>query len=332
MPITTPTQTWMQTRTCEHEHDMAIQLSTIIWAQAASQSHPAVQSPIPPTGDSSRQPVWVQWVQVHLHPPDAPAWISCSLVLTLSSVVMTTMHSGIGPTRAAGIIGDHQTSKTAVAIDTILNQKWWNDSKDKEKKLYCVCITVSQKCPTAIAQLVKTLKENVASSHRFSPHFLCPVSRLLFLPLCMTPSYVLFSDNGWLMCPVSCALSLISPSSHDPFICLILWQWTVDVPCLSFLPLRMTPSYVLFSDNGRLMWPVSCPISHAPSLISPPISCTPCKPLLLCSHALFLPPSLVHLAHLSHLSLVSLMPCLSQAIFSSDQPWFCNQCHTQQWQ
>ncbi|KAF8265509.1 hypothetical protein EI94DRAFT_1702454 [Lactarius quietus] len=39
------------------------------------------------------------------------------------------------------IIGDRQTGKTAVAIDTILNQKRWNDSRDKEKKLYCVYVT-----------------------------------------------------------------------------------------------------------------------------------------------------------------------------------------------
>jgi F0F1-type ATP synthase alpha subunit len=36
------------------------------------------------------------------------------------------------------IIGDRQTGKTAVAIDTILNQKKWNDGDDETKKLYCV--------------------------------------------------------------------------------------------------------------------------------------------------------------------------------------------------
>ncbi|KAF8266368.1 P-loop containing nucleoside triphosphate hydrolase protein [Lactarius quietus] len=57
------------------------------------------------------------------------------------------------------IIGDRQTGKTAVAIDTILNQKRWNDGRDKEKKLYCVYVAVGQKCST-ITQLVKTLEEN----------------------------------------------------------------------------------------------------------------------------------------------------------------------------
>jgi F-type H+-transporting ATPase subunit alpha len=37
------------------------------------------------------------------------------------------------------IIGDRQTGKTAVALDTILNQKKWNDGSDEVQKLYCVC-------------------------------------------------------------------------------------------------------------------------------------------------------------------------------------------------
>src|SRR3984893_17632246 len=62
------------------------------------------------------------------------------------------------------IIGDRQTGKTAVAIDTILNQKRWNDGKDEEKKLYCVYVAVGQKRST-IAQLVKTLEENDAMKY-----------------------------------------------------------------------------------------------------------------------------------------------------------------------
>jgi len=59
------------------------------------------------------------------------------------------------------IIGDRQTGKTAVAIDTILNQKRWNDGKDEDKKLYCVYVAVGQKRST-VAQLVQTLEENDA--------------------------------------------------------------------------------------------------------------------------------------------------------------------------
>jgi F-type H+-transporting ATPase subunit alpha len=77
------------------------------------------------------------------------------------------------------IIGDRQTGKTAVALDTILNQKKWNDGTDEVQKLYCVrasshlavrymtCfivqvyVAVGQKRST-VAQLVQTLEENDA--------------------------------------------------------------------------------------------------------------------------------------------------------------------------
>ena len=62
------------------------------------------------------------------------------------------------------IIGDRQTGKTAVAIDTILNQKRWNDGQDEEKKLYCVYVAVGQKRST-VAQLVQTLEENDAMKY-----------------------------------------------------------------------------------------------------------------------------------------------------------------------
>ncbi|KAK6532983.1 Alpha subunit of the F1 sector of mitochondrial F1F0 ATP synthase [Arthrobotrys megalospora] len=57
------------------------------------------------------------------------------------------------------IIGDRQTGKTAVALDTILNQKRWNSGTDETKKLYCIYVAVGQKRST-VAQLVKTLEEN----------------------------------------------------------------------------------------------------------------------------------------------------------------------------
>ncbi len=56
------------------------------------------------------------------------------------------------------IIGDRQTGKTAVIIDTILNQKKINDAGDDSKKLYCIYVAVGQKRST-VAQVVKTLKE-----------------------------------------------------------------------------------------------------------------------------------------------------------------------------
>ena len=60
------------------------------------------------------------------------------------------------------IIGDRQTGKTAIAIDTILNQKEVNSSSsDESKKLYCVYVAVGQKRST-VAQLVKILESNGA--------------------------------------------------------------------------------------------------------------------------------------------------------------------------
>jgi F-type H+-transporting ATPase subunit alpha len=59
------------------------------------------------------------------------------------------------------IIGDRQTGKTAIAIDTILNQKLVNDSGDEKKKLYCVYVAIGQKRST-VAQVVKKLEETGA--------------------------------------------------------------------------------------------------------------------------------------------------------------------------
>ena len=56
------------------------------------------------------------------------------------------------------IIGDRQTGKTAVAIDTIINQKVVNESNDEKKKLYCIYVAIGQKRST-VAQIVKTLED-----------------------------------------------------------------------------------------------------------------------------------------------------------------------------
>jgi len=62
------------------------------------------------------------------------------------------------------IIGDRQTGKTAVAIDTIINQKTVNQSDDESKKLYCIYVAIGQKRST-VAQVVKTLEENGAMEY-----------------------------------------------------------------------------------------------------------------------------------------------------------------------
>ncbi|WP_294354590.1 F0F1 ATP synthase subunit alpha [uncultured Sphingomonas sp.] len=62
------------------------------------------------------------------------------------------------------IIGDRQTGKSAIAIDTFINQKQANAGTDESKKLYCVYVAVGQKRST-VAQLVRTLEENGAMEY-----------------------------------------------------------------------------------------------------------------------------------------------------------------------
>ncbi len=62
------------------------------------------------------------------------------------------------------IIGDRQTGKTAVAVDTIINQKDNWSSGDEKKRLYCIYVAVGQKRST-VAQIVKTLEDNGAMEY-----------------------------------------------------------------------------------------------------------------------------------------------------------------------
>ena len=62
------------------------------------------------------------------------------------------------------IIGDRQTGKTAVAIDTFINQKQANAGTDESKKLYCIYVAVGQKRST-VAQIVRQLEENGAMEY-----------------------------------------------------------------------------------------------------------------------------------------------------------------------
>ena len=62
------------------------------------------------------------------------------------------------------IIGDRQTGKTAVALDTILNQKNFNSSKNEKEHLYCIYVAIGQKRST-VAQLVKELEEQGAMAY-----------------------------------------------------------------------------------------------------------------------------------------------------------------------
>jgi F-type H+-transporting ATPase subunit alpha len=62
------------------------------------------------------------------------------------------------------IIGDRQTGKSAVAIDTFINQKGPNAGEDEKKKLYCIYVAVGQKRST-VAQIVRSLEENGAMEY-----------------------------------------------------------------------------------------------------------------------------------------------------------------------
>ncbi|MFN3371871.1 MAG: F0F1 ATP synthase subunit alpha [Sphingomonadaceae bacterium] len=62
------------------------------------------------------------------------------------------------------IIGDRQTGKTAVALDTFINQKGVNAGDDESKKLYCIYVAIGQKRST-VAQIVRALEENGAMDY-----------------------------------------------------------------------------------------------------------------------------------------------------------------------
>jgi F-type H+-transporting ATPase subunit alpha len=62
------------------------------------------------------------------------------------------------------IIGDRQTGKTAVALDTFINQKEVNKSGDESQKLYCIYVAIGQKRST-VAQIVRALEENGAMEY-----------------------------------------------------------------------------------------------------------------------------------------------------------------------
>ncbi|KAG7801835.1 hypothetical protein KL944_002903 [Ogataea haglerorum] len=95
------------------------------------------------------------------------------------------------------IIGDRQTGKTAVALDTILNQKRWNDGNDESKKLYCVYVAVGQKRST-VAQLVQALEQNDAMKYSIvvaaTASEAAPLQYLAPFTACAIAEW--FRDNG----------------------------------------------------------------------------------------------------------------------------------------
>ncbi len=97
------------------------------------------------------------------------------------------------------IIGDRQTGKTAVALDTMLNQKSYNDEagEDESKKLYCVYVAVGQKRST-VAQLVKKLEESGAMEYSVVVAATAsdPAPMQFLAPYSATSMAEYFRDNG----------------------------------------------------------------------------------------------------------------------------------------
>src|SRR5690348_16875500 len=95
------------------------------------------------------------------------------------------------------IIGDRQTGKTAIALDTILNQKPLNATGDEKIKLYCVYVAVGQKRST-VAQFVKVLEEQGALEYSIvvaaTASDPAPMQYIAPFTACTMGEY--FRDNG----------------------------------------------------------------------------------------------------------------------------------------
>ncbi|MBI1197071.1 MAG: F0F1 ATP synthase subunit alpha, partial [Phenylobacterium sp.] len=95
------------------------------------------------------------------------------------------------------IIGDRQTGKTAVAVDTILNQKSVNAGDDESAKLYCIYVAIGQKRST-VAQIVKTLEERGALDYTIvvSATASAPAPLQFLAPFAGCAMGAWFRDNG----------------------------------------------------------------------------------------------------------------------------------------
>jgi len=95
------------------------------------------------------------------------------------------------------IIGDRQTGKTAIAIDTILNQRKKNETASDSEKLYCIYIAIGQKKST-IAQIVKILEEQGAMAYTTVVVATAsdPASMQFLAPYSGTAMGEYFRDNG----------------------------------------------------------------------------------------------------------------------------------------
>lgn len=97
------------------------------------------------------------------------------------------------------IIGDRQTGKSAIALDTIINQKSYNDAAgdDESKKLYCIYVAIGQKRST-VAQLVRRLEESGAIDYTtvVAATASDPAPMQFLAPYSATSMAEYFRDNG----------------------------------------------------------------------------------------------------------------------------------------
>ncbi|MCK5374794.1 MAG: F0F1 ATP synthase subunit alpha, partial [Alphaproteobacteria bacterium] len=95
------------------------------------------------------------------------------------------------------IIGDRQTGKTAVAVDTIINQRTLNKSKDEKDHLYCIYVSIGQKRST-VAQLVKELEAQDAMKYSIIVAATAsdPAPLQYLAPYCGAAMGEYFRDNG----------------------------------------------------------------------------------------------------------------------------------------
>ncbi|MDR3031045.1 MAG: F0F1 ATP synthase subunit alpha [Holosporales bacterium] len=103
----------------------------------------------------------------------------------------------IGKGQRELIIGDRQTGKTAIAIDAIINQKQYNDSLPKEKKVYCVYVAIGQK-RSSVARIVKTLQAHGALDYTIVVAATAsdPASMQYLAPYTACSMGEYFRDNG----------------------------------------------------------------------------------------------------------------------------------------
>ncbi len=95
------------------------------------------------------------------------------------------------------IIGDRQTGKTTIAIDTILNQKKANLNSDKKDKLFCIYVAIGQK-RSSVSKIVKTLQDYGALDYTIvvaaTASDAAPLQYLAPYTACAMGEY--FRDNG----------------------------------------------------------------------------------------------------------------------------------------